>query len=73
MQLVQEGPKQQGKAGFDTQRAANFYRFKVHQHTGDDDDDDGDNCGDDNYYHQYCSVEVMMMMMIAKLCKLFLL
>ena len=69
MQLVQEGPKQQGKAGFDTERGAKFYRFKVHQHTGDDDDD-----GDDNYYHYYCYVDVMMMMMmIAKLCKLFLL
>ena len=69
MQLVQEGPKQQGKAGFDTERGANFYRFKVHQHTGDDDDD-----GDDNYYHYYCYVDMMMMMMmIAKLCKLFLL
>ena len=39
MQLVQEGPKQQGKAGFDTERGAKFYRFKVHQHTGDGDDD----------------------------------
>ena len=37
MQLVQEGPKQQGKAGFDTERGAKFYRFKVHQHTGDGD------------------------------------
>ena len=46
MQFVQKGPKQQGKAGFDTERGANFYRFKVHQRTGDDDDD-----GDDNYYH----------------------
>ena len=55
MQLVQEGPKQQGKAGFDTQRAANFYRFKVHQHTDDngDDDEGDDSCGDDNYYHHY--------------------
>ena len=70
MQLVQEGPKQQSKAGFDTERGAKFYRFKVHQHTGDDDDDDDD----DNYYHYYCYVDVMMMvMMIAKLCKLFLL
>ena len=68
MQLVQEGPKQQGKAGFDTERGAKFYRFKVHQHTGDDDDD-----GDDNYYHYYCYVDAMMIMMIAKLCKLFLL
>lgn len=68
MQLVQEGPKQQGKAGFDTERGAKFYRFKVHQHTGDDDDD-----GDDNYYHYYCCVDAKMMMMIAKLCKLFLL
>ena len=68
MQLVQEGPKQQGKAGFDTERGAKFYRFKVHQHTGDDDDD-----GDDNYYHYYCCVDANMMMMIAKLCKLFLL
>ena len=41
MQLVQERPKQQGKAGFDTERGAKFYRFKVHQHT-DDNDDDGD-------------------------------
>ena len=68
MQLVQEGPKQQGNAGFDTERGAKFYRFKVHQHTGDDDDD-----GDDNYYHYYCCVDAKMMMMIAKLCKLFLL
>ena len=68
MQLVQEGPKQQSKAGFDTERGAKFYRFKVHQHTGDDDDD-----GDDNYYHYYCCVDAKMMMMIAKLCKLFLL
>ena len=71
MQLVRDGPEQQGKAGFDTERAANFYRFKVHPHA---DDDDGDNCGDDDYYHHYCYVDVMMiMMMIAKLCKLFLL
>ena len=69
MQLVQEGPKQQGKAGFDTERGANFYHFKVHQHTENSNDDDGD----DNYYHHYCYVEVKMMMMIAKLCKLFLL
>ena len=68
MQLVQEGPKQQSKAGFDTERGAKFYRFKVHQHTGDDDDD-----GDNNHYHYYCYFDAKMMMMIAKLCKLFLL
>ena len=37
MQLVREGPEQQGKAGFDTERAANFCRFKVHPHADDDD------------------------------------
>ena len=56
MQLVQEGPKQQGKTGFDTERGAKFYRFKVHQHTGDGDGDNYCDC-DDDYYHHHCYVD----------------